>query len=445
MTVFLFVALILIELGFMVFSLAQKSSKKEWTFKRLLVNAAELLVFFAMALLPGIDLSFRFTGLVTMLFIRLAAAGLFCLFNRKNTRLKKKVTVVLGALLSIAILSSSMLPAFLFTDYEGLGTTGPYEVLMADAILIDHSRIEQFENDGSYREVPVYFFYPEGVSGKMPLVIFSHGAFGYYQSNASMFLELASNGYVVVSIEHPYHSIFTHDSSGKTIIADRKFLNDSMTVGSSDESEAEVFAVTTEWMELRTDDMNFVIDSLKEGNTDSWHIEDGQKDGVLMAVSLIDTTKIGLIGHSMGGATAVTCGRRDDITAVVDLDGTMIGENTGVDGDTILVNEEPYHAALFEIQNQNHHDEAETALKEGMVYSNNVVIQNADVSYRTYFADSGHMDFTDLPLFSPVLAKNLGTGNVDNETMLKTLNGLVLGFFDCYLKGEGTFKVNECY
>ena len=445
MTVFLFVALILIELGFMVFSLAQKSSKKEWTFKRLLVNAAELLVFFAMALLPGIDLSFRFTGLVAMLFIRLAAAGLFFLFNRKNTRLKKKVTVVLGALLSIAILSSSMLPAFLFTDYEGLGTTGPYEVLMADAILIDHSRIEQFENDGSYREVPVYFFYPEGVSEKMPLVIFSHGAFGYYQSNASMFLELASNGYVVASIEHPYHSIFTHDSSGKTIIADRKFLNDSMTVGSSDESEAEVFAVTTEWMELRTDDMNFVIDSLKEGNTDSWHIEDGQKDGVLMAVSLIDTTKIGLIGHSMGGATAVTCGRRDDITAVVDLDGTMIGENTGVDGDTILVNEEPYHAALFEIQNQNHHDEAETALKEGMVYSNNVVIQNADISYRTYFADSGHMDFTDLPLFSPVLAKNLGTGNVDNETMLKTLNGLVLGFFDCYLKGEGTFKVNECY
>ena len=362
MTVFLFAVLILIEIGFMIFSLAQKASKKEWTMKRLLVNAAELLVFFAMVLLPGIDFSFRFTGLIAMLLIRLASAGLFWLFNRKNTRLKKKVTVVLGALLSIVILSSSMLPAFLFTDYEGLGTTGPYKVLMADAILIDHSRLERFENDGSYREVPVYFFYPEDVSEKMPLVIFSHGAFGYYQSNASMFLELASNGYVVASIEHPYHSIFTHDSSGKTIIADQKFLNDSMTVGSSDESEAEVFAVTAEWMELRTADMNFVIDSLKDGNTDDSYIEDSQKDGVLNAVSLIDTTKIGLIGHSMGGATAVTCGRRDDISAVVDLDGTMLGENTGVDGDTILVNEEPYHAALFEIQNQNHHDEAETAL-----------------------------------------------------------------------------------
>lgn len=445
MTVFLFAVLILIEIGFMIFSLAQKASKKEWTLKRLLVNAAELLVFFAMVLLPGIDFSFRFTGLIAMLLIRLASAGLFWLFNRKNTRLKKKVTVVLGALLSIAILSSSMLPAFLFTDYEGLGTTGPYKVLMADAILIDHSRIEQFEDDGSYREVPVYFFYPEGASEKMPLVIFSHGAFGYYQSNASLYMELASNGYVVACIETPYHSIFTHDSSGKTIIADSRFLNDSMTIGSSDVSEAEIFDVISEWMKLRTADMNFAIDSLKDGNTDSWYIDAKQKDGVNKAVSLIDTTKIGLIGHSMGGAAAVTCGRRDDITAVVDLDGTMLGENLGVNGDTIIVNEEPYNTPLLEIQNQNHHEEAELALKTGEVYSNNVVFQNADIAYRTYFANSGHMDFTDLPLFSPVIAENLGTGDVDNEEMLRTLNGLVLEFFDCYLKGEGTFKVNECY
>ena len=55
------------------------------------------------------------------------------------------------------------------------------------------------------------------------------------------------------------------------------------------------------------------------------------------------------------------------------------------------------------------------------------------------------MDFTDLPLFSPVLAGMLGTGDVNNEEMLNTMNGLVLRFFDCYLKGEGTFEVNEYY
>ena len=60
----------------------------------------------------------------------------------------------------------------------------------------------------------------------------------------------------------------------------------------------------------------------------------------------------------MGGAAAVTCGRRDDISAVVDLDGTMLGENIGINGDEILINEEPYHTPLLNLQNQKHHYQA---------------------------------------------------------------------------------------
>ena len=445
MTTILFMILILIEAGFMILSLAKTSSKKSWTTKRLIVNAGEFAVFLMMILLPGIDTSFRFKGLILTLLVRIVVAAVFMAANRKSNKTKKKVPVVLGALLSISLITSSMLPAFLFTDYQGLKLTGPYEVSQANAIMIDHSRIEEFEDDGSYREVPVYFFYPENANEKVPVVIFSHGAFGYYQSNASMFMELASNGYVVASIEHPYHSIFTHDSTGKTIIADSKFLNDAMTIGSSDVSEAEVFEVTQEWMRLRIADMNFAIDSIKAGSTDTWYVAKDQKDGVNRALSLIDSTKIGLIGHSMGGATAVTCGRRDDVSAAVDLDGTMLGENLGINGDEIIINEEPYHTPLLNFQNQEHHDQAVEAEKQGYVFSNNIILKNADTAYCTYFANSGHMDFTDLPLFSPVLAKNLGTGDVDNVVMIDTLNGLVVRFFDCYLKREGSFSVNEHY
>ena len=445
MNVLLLSVLIILEIGFMVFELTRSSAKKDWTKRRLIANAAELVIFFILVLLPGIDTGFRFKGLIVMLILRLVTSVTFLLANRKNLKTKKKVAIIMGALLSVSLIASSLLPAFLFTDYEGRPATGPYKPLVANAILIDTSRVEKFENDGSYREVPVYFIYPEGATEKMPLVIYSPGAFGYYQSNASMFLELASNGYVVASIEHPYHSIFTKDSTGRTIIADRDFLNDSMTLGSSDESEAEVFEVTSKWMALRTDDMNFAIDSFKAKDTDSWYIEDDQKDGVLEAANLIDTTRIGLIGHSMGGATAVTCGRRDDISAVVDLDGTMLGENLGVNGDEIIINEEPYHTPLLNFQNQEHHDEAVEAERIGYAYSNNTILKNADTAYCTYFANSGHMDFSDLPLFSPVLAKNLGTGNVDNVIMIDTLNGLVVRFFDCYLKGEGDFSVKEFY
>ncbi|MBQ5851909.1 MAG: hypothetical protein IIW54_14020, partial [Lachnospiraceae bacterium] len=37
----------------------------------------------------------------------------------------------------------------------------------------------------------------ETVTDDFPLVVFSHGAFGYYESNTSTYMELASNGYVV--------------------------------------------------------------------------------------------------------------------------------------------------------------------------------------------------------------------------------------------------------
>ena len=447
MTVLLISILVLLELGFMVFELTRSSAKKEWTTKRIILNAAQLAVFFLMVLLPGIDTSFRFMGLIIMLVLRIVVSCIFWLINRKSIKTKKKAAIVFGGLMGAVLIASSTLPAFLFTDYEGRPTTGPYTVSQCNCILVDKNRIETFENDGSNREVPVYFFAPEEAKDgeRFPLVVFSHGAFGYYESNASSYLELASNGYVVVSIEHPYHSIFTHDSTGKTIIADRQFLSDSMNIGSSDISEAEAYNITSEWMKLRIDDMNFAIDSLKSPDTDAWFIKEDQKAGVLKAVSLIDSAKIGLMGHSLGGATVVACGRREDISAVIDLDGTMLGENIGINGEEVIINEEPYHTPLLNFQSEEHHAEAVEAERIGYVYSNNVIIKNADTAYNTYFQNSDHMNFTDLPLFSPFLAKKLGTGTVDSGEMIDSLNGIVLRFYECYLKGEGDFTVKEYY
>ena len=135
--------------------------------------------------------------------------------------------IVLSAVLSVILISGSLIPSFVISDYDGLPVSGEYEIAEANAILIDRSRTEGFETDGSNREVPVYFYYPANAaeSEKFPLVLFSHGSFGYYQSNHSTYAELASNGYVVVSTEHPHHSLFTTDTNGNTIIVDSAFMN----------------------------------------------------------------------------------------------------------------------------------------------------------------------------------------------------------------------------
>ncbi|MCR5060595.1 MAG: hypothetical protein K6A80_06140 [Saccharofermentans sp.] len=450
MAVILFVILAVIEIGFLVVS---PSTKKEWSFKRLLTDSLQTVVFFIMLLFPGIDMSFRFKALVILLFLRIAVAGISSLINRKNNNDKKTFTKVLSLVVSIVLILGAMMPAFLFKDYQGRPLTGPYDVATSEAIIIDKDRIEEFENDGSSREIPVHFYYPEECEEQMPLIIFSHGAFGYYQSNTSTYMELASNGYVVVSLDHPYHAFFTKDTSGKTVTVDPGFMQTALNVGNNDDamSEEELYEITSKWMKLREDDVNCVIDTLIEGAdngdiSDYWFSDEQAKSTVVSVLGLVDTSRIGLIGHSLGGATAVSVGRiRDDISAVVDLDGTMLGEQTGVSGNMPVINDEAYTTPLLSIDNEAHHNERIEARQMGYVYSNNVILDNAVEGYSTYLKGAEHMDLTDLPLFSPFFAGMLGSGDIDHEECIDQVNSIVLQFFNCYLKGEGNFTVNEGY
>ncbi len=449
----LFLILFITEIGFVIFELGKDRVKSEWSVNRTIADVAQLIIYLVMILLPGIDFAFRFKGLFIILLIRILVAGILALINRKNEAAKKKAAIVLSGIFSVMIILVSMVPAFVFTDYQGRPLTGEYDVAQTEAILIDSSRLESFETDGSFREVPVHFYYPENHTEKdLPLVIFSHGAFGYYQSNTSTYMELASNGYFVVSLDHPYHSFYTKDSAGKTITVDPTFIQSAMDVGNNPDahySEEEIYEITSEWMQLRMDDMNFVVDTIKEaasGNYgDNWYFGKSSEKEIKEMIALIDTTKIGLMGHSLGGATAVTVGRRDDIGAVVDLDGTMLGEELGVENGMPVINDAPYTTPLLCITNEPHHMEAAEAGKVSYSYANNVILNNAAEGYETYVAGSEHMDFTDLPLFSPFLAGMLGKGSVDPGYCIDTTNKLVLEFFNCYLKGEGAFSLQESY
>jgi len=454
MTILLLAVLIVTETAFFITEISISSEKREWNKKRSFTDLIELGAFAVMLLLPDIDLSLRFGGLLFILLLRLAFAVIGYLIGRKSTEQKTKIGKTASLLFSVMMFVFALTPAFLFKNYQGRPVTGQYTPASCSAVLTDDSRTEQFEQDGSAREVPVHLFYPaEAVNiadHSLPLVIFSHGAFGWYQSNMSAYRELASNGYVVASIEHPYHSLFTYDTSGKLIIADRQFLQDVMTIGDKEDTEREeVFKTECGWIELRIADMDFAVDTLKSAalsnDFSAWTFTEGDTVQFETAARLIDTGKIGLMGHSLGGATAVTAGRRDDISAVIDIDGTMIGEQTGFADGRNIINEEPYTTPLLEFENEKSHFDVIEAEKDGYIYANNVVRKNAANAYQTYFAGAGHMNFTDLPLISPFFAKQLGTGDIDPEQCTDTLNELILEFFDAYLKGQGEFSVQEHY
>jgi len=380
--------------------------------------------------------------------------------KQKKNKVLKFFGITVGCIVVLIVLAILLIPKILFTDYEGLPTTGPYSVKMASAILVDKSRTESFENDGSYREVPAYFYYPDvtsaSESGEMaegteefPLVIFSHGAFGYYQSNTSTYMELASNGYVVISLDHPYHSFFTKDTSGKTIIVNPQFLQEVMYINEMGTPEQEIIELSHGWLDIRTADMNFVLDSVKTAKEltklpPCWFTgEDTSAETIRGILAMTDTECIGLMGHSMGGAASVTVGRtREDIDAVIDLDGTMLGEQFSYINGVYDFYDEAYPVPLLSVSNEAHYFEGQELADW---YVNSWVLANAKDAKYTYFKGSGHMNFTDLPLFSPTLANMLGVGEVDPEECVVKMNKLVLDYFNCYLKDLGEAVVQEGY
>lgn len=443
MGILLFLIFIVMEISLTVLSCTKYRSL--WYRNRIFFCGVEFILMLILMLLPIIGQKWRFTVCLLILGIRLAVSSIAYLIKRSGaTKEKTKAKTIVSTIINIIFIGFSLVPAFIFTGYSGLKTNGQYEVKETQAILIDNSRIEIHENDGSNREIPVHFYYPDGDAVNCPLIVFAHGSFGYYQSNSSLYEELASNGYVVASIDHPYYAFFTKDTVGKTIIVDMEFMQTAIDIQNrSDFTEAD-YNIECEWMSLRTADENFVLDTIKTAKDSgllgtAWYTEsENVKTEVLKILKITDTEKIGLMGHSIGGATAVQLGReRDDITAVVDIDGSMLGEHTSYNGGKLSYNPDPYPIPILALDNESHWNSYVNGLDEETEYVNKYLLDNAIDGREAHFDGTEHMDFTDLPLLSPALAKMLGKGSADSSEFIPKMNDIILNYFNYYLKGEG--------
>ncbi len=382
--------------------------------------------------------------------IKLLAGCAGAVFIVRGARAKRRhgkwrAAVFCGGFLLAAAVFAVMLPRILFPEYESPAVTGEYAVATAEYTWVDESRIETYTDTGEKRRLTVKIWYPVEPEHSCPLVVFSHGAFGVIDSNYSTCTELASHGYVVASIGHTYHAMFVTDTDGNTTYASTEFLKQVSAAGSEaddPESEKERYEYSRAWMQVRTADENFVLDQIlslaagsrKEnmpGEMTGTGAEGAGED--VNPWRLIDTDRIGLFGHSMGGAASVQLGReRDDIDAVIDLEGTMLGEYVDFADGTEVFNTEPYPVPVLDVNSAA--TDAEARMLPGNGYVNFYVGERAVDYHYAVIADAGHLNFTDLPLISPVLAKLLGVGDADAKECIEEVNALVLDFFDTYLK-----------
>lgn len=139
-----------------------------------------------------------------------------------------------------------------------------------------------------------------------PLLIYSPGGSVPRNFGTAVVEDLASRGYVVVTVDHTYETSAVEFPDGRV----------------ATESLPPFSAETVlKMLEVRVDDIQYVLDQLeliKEGR----HPGDQPLPAGLQQTW--DLSKIGIFGHSAGGATAAQVMYEDDrFDAGIDMDGTM--------------------------------------------------------------------------------------------------------------------------
>ena len=432
MTGIIFILLIAFEIIFATYCIYTASIEPK---VKSYARSLELGIFIILCFLNIFEWGIRWYLLGSLLLVLGVRSVYILISTKKKTKQFCKRGVIFKAIVMILIYAIVLIPVFLFPQYQAPQRTGKYDVTTAQYTYTSDT-IEDYYT-GDKRQVNVGFWYPKNTGGKYPLVVFSHGAFGIKNSNISSYEELASHGYVVCSIDHPGHSFYTKSESGKVVLVNKAYMNE-VTYSNMDAyyTKKETYDLIQKWMRIRTDDINFTIDTILQ------YAAQTQQSDTMEPYQLIDCDKIGIFGHSMGAAAGVQIGReRKDVDAVINIDGPYFSEMVYDSKiDEFIATKEQYDTPILNIYS----DQVWVQLKDGTntgVYAGNKISdQICKEVYNVYLKGTKHLTLTDLSIVSPFLSYLLNgeEAEVDAKESIEFENSLILQFFNATLKGDAS-------
>jgi len=242
--------------------------------------------------------------------------------------------------------------------------------------------------------------------GPFPLLIFSHGLRGLRTQNARLMEELASRGYVVASVDHTYGNVLTVFPGERVVFyEEERVFPEGVPFVEAGARLVDVWAA----------DVTFVVEQMAAWNAEAGHLLAGR----------VDTSRMGTLGHSTGGAAAVeACAQIADCQGVLGLDAWVqpVSEPF-LDG---------YPKAVMLLS------APEWLGPENAAVGTALYQERAGEGYLLTMAGAEHFDFTDLPLLSP-LTQTLGlSGEIDGKRALAVINAYSVAFFDHLLKGKAS-------
>lgn len=373
-----------------------------------------LLVFFIMMLgVNAFSWGFRYYPII-VLYVCLIALNEWRIFRSQS---KHKHTR--RGIITLLFIATAFLPSVLFPLSQPLKPTGILTVKTTRLFFTDTSRIELYSDKGGARAFSARVWYPESTDELYPLILYSHGGISLDTSNESLFIELASHGYVVLSVAHDYHSIVTTNEHGKNRWINSGYLNELNREDAKKDPENSV-ALYHEWMQYRSADLVYIMDSLTQDNE---------------VMARIDTTRIGVVGHSLGGSVALCMGRSQSrVKVVIALESPFMCDITGVDEGGFVFDETEYPTPVLNIYS----DSAFAHLGSWPQYKANYRLLSTTNPSNHFLHIEGthHFSLTDLSLTSPLLARILNgeKSSRDAQETLQIINSVSLEFLNNYLK-----------
>lgn len=181
------------------------------------------------------------------------------------------------------------------------GTTIQYETPGESEGYVAGKHLEDYLSPDSLSEVSTHAYLnapPAGQPHSLPLIVLSPGYTSQRSSMTSLAEDLASHGYVVAAIDHTYETYAIQFSDGRIATCATCAIDDEDTF-------------FPKLFQVHAADVSFVLNELTGGKP------------VWSGSRLIDATRIGMAGHSAGGAAALSTMLADPrIDAGIDMDGT---------------------------------------------------------------------------------------------------------------------------
>jgi hypothetical protein len=280
----------------------------------------------------------------------------------------------------------------------------------------------------SYEDAPL-----STKNSEFPVLIFNHGFSSYMEQNTILMEHLASFGYIVVSVGHPYDGVASYPD-GRSLPVDlesireltrqsrkssKTFRKNIQQLARNDLSMDDIRQFTENYLnasksmndkvEVWVDDIRFIIDILEK--------MDSRCIGSQFAHKLALEGGIGVFGQSYGGAASVlACCLDNRLKCGINMDGAMYG---GMDD-------------KYKFRRPTMYMDSDMLPGRSKYFFD----VNEDDTYHIVIKGSRHLDYSDFTYLAKIwLLKWMQLfGKIDGRRMIKITNDYILSFFDKYIK-----------